>query len=133
MLHLYAALAEKERRLTAERTKAALTARKARGARLGNRTKAPNAAALGRRVQVSDVDQCAADMLPLVGSMQAAGVTSPRHRRGALPPRHLLASISSDPRAIAASRLTRFDQTAQNMLEILCAFRRPIAIRVANR
>ena len=36
MLHLYAALAEKERRLIAERTKAALAVRKASGTRLGN-------------------------------------------------------------------------------------------------
>ena len=36
MLHLYAALAEKERRLIAKRTKAALAAKKAAGARLGN-------------------------------------------------------------------------------------------------
>ena len=36
MLHLYAALAEKERRLISERTKAALAAKRANGARLGN-------------------------------------------------------------------------------------------------
>lgn len=36
MLHLYAALAEKERRLISDRTKAALAAKKASGARLGN-------------------------------------------------------------------------------------------------
>ena len=35
MLHLYAALAEKERRLISERTKAALAAKKAQGVRLG--------------------------------------------------------------------------------------------------
>jgi DNA invertase Pin-like site-specific DNA recombinase len=40
MLHLYAALAEKERRLISERTKAALGARKQFGTRLGNRTNA---------------------------------------------------------------------------------------------
>ena len=34
MLHLYAALAEKERRLISERTKAALAARKTQGVRL---------------------------------------------------------------------------------------------------
>src|SRR3954451_6699054 len=38
MLHLYAALAEKERRLISERTKAALSAKKAAGASLGNPT-----------------------------------------------------------------------------------------------
>jgi DNA invertase Pin-like site-specific DNA recombinase len=36
MLHLYAALAEKERRLISERTKAALAQRKAQGPRLSN-------------------------------------------------------------------------------------------------
>ena len=36
MLHLFAALAEKERRLISERTRAALQAKKAAGARLGN-------------------------------------------------------------------------------------------------
>jgi hypothetical protein len=36
MLHLYAALAQKERRLISERTKAALAVRKATGATLGN-------------------------------------------------------------------------------------------------
>ena len=37
MLHLYAALAEKERRLISERTTAALQAKKASGAKLGTR------------------------------------------------------------------------------------------------
>jgi DNA invertase Pin-like site-specific DNA recombinase len=49
MLHLYAALAEKERRLiatrTGTRTRAALQAAKGRGVRLGNRT---NLAEAGR-------------------------------------------------------------------------------------
>src|SRR3954471_11573637 len=38
MMHLYAALAEKDRRLISERTKAALAAKKANGAWLGNRS-----------------------------------------------------------------------------------------------
>src|SRR5687767_14232222 len=48
MLHLYAALAEKERRLISERTKAALAARKGHGAQLGNRRNPGEAAARGR-------------------------------------------------------------------------------------
>ena len=50
MLHLYAALAEKERRLISERTKGALAAKKAAGARLGNPHNLDHAGSLvGRR------------------------------------------------------------------------------------
>jgi DNA invertase Pin-like site-specific DNA recombinase len=38
LMHVFAALAEKERRLISERTHAALAQKKARGAKLGNRT-----------------------------------------------------------------------------------------------
>ena len=48
MLHLYAALAEKERRLISERTRAALSSRKRNGTKLGNPTNTAEAAAKGR-------------------------------------------------------------------------------------
>src|SRR3982074_183450 len=51
MLHLYAALAEKERSLIAERTKAALASKRASGARLGN---PPHLPAAGRRPHPAD-------------------------------------------------------------------------------
>ena len=57
MLHLYAALAEKERRLISERTKAALAQRKAQGTSLGNRSNAGYAAALGRAAQITKADR----------------------------------------------------------------------------
>src|ERR1700732_4421879 len=47
MLHLYAALAEKERSLIAERTKAALAAKKVAGAALGNPRNLIHAGSLG--------------------------------------------------------------------------------------
>src|ERR671916_2292000 len=47
MLHIYAALAEKERALIAARTKAALQSKKAAGARLGNRTNLTDASRAG--------------------------------------------------------------------------------------
>ena len=74
MLHLYAALAEKERRPIAERTKAALTARKAQGTRLGNPANASEAAAIGREALVSEADRFAANVLPVIRSIQQTGV-----------------------------------------------------------
>ncbi|MET4701750.1 DNA invertase Pin-like site-specific DNA recombinase [Constrictibacter sp. MBR-5] len=84
MLHLYAALAEKERRLIAERTKAALTARRARGTKLGNPTNAPAAAALGRDVQVCEADRFAANVLPVIRAIEATGIASLRGIAAAL-------------------------------------------------
>src|SRR4029079_17516724 len=75
MLHLYAALAEKERRLISERTRSALAQRKLSGARLGNRTNAAEAAARGRDVQVAEADRFAATVLPVIAQLQSAGVT----------------------------------------------------------
>jgi DNA invertase Pin-like site-specific DNA recombinase len=57
MLHLYAALAEKERSLIAERTKAALASKRAGGARLGNATNLRQAGALGRATQIAAADE----------------------------------------------------------------------------
>lgn len=54
MLHLYAALAEKERRLISERTRAALPSRKQSGTKLDNTTNAADAAAKGRSRSVSE-------------------------------------------------------------------------------
>src|SRR5712671_5824360 len=57
ILHLYAALAEKERRLISERTKAALAAKKAQGATLGNRASIGQAGEIGRRAQRDEADR----------------------------------------------------------------------------
>src|SRR5271169_6908394 len=51
MLHIYAALAEKERALIADRTRAALAAKKAQGVRLGNPTNLAAAGAKGAEKQ----------------------------------------------------------------------------------
>ena len=76
MLHLYAALAEKERRLISERTRSALAQRKAQGARLGNPRNAAEVAALGRSVQTEEAERFAANALPIIRSIQAAGITA---------------------------------------------------------
>src|SRR5215204_3395518 len=76
MLHLYAALAEKERRLIAERTKAALAIKRASGAVLGNTTKLRQAAVLGRNTLQREADQFAANVLPVIREIRALGVSS---------------------------------------------------------
>ena len=77
MLHIYAAMAEKERAMIAARTKAALAVAKARGVTLGN----PNLsnvkaqAAAGRK---AEADRRAAAVLPVIAAIQAAGHTTLR-------------------------------------------------------
>lgn len=77
-LHLYAALAEKERRLIAERTRAALAERKRRGTPLGNPTSASEAAAKGRVVQITEADRFAANVLLVIERLKTTGITSLR-------------------------------------------------------
>ena len=93
MLHLYAALAEKERRLISERTKAALAAKKAQGARLGNPRNIATAGKRGRRMQVAAADDFVAGLLPLVRAIQNTGantleaITCALNERGVRPAR----------------------------------------------
>src|SRR5687767_13038075 len=73
MLHLYAALAEKERRMISERTRAALASKRAAGARLGNRTNLGEASVLGAAANAAQADHHAANVTPIVRQIQAAG------------------------------------------------------------
>ena len=73
MLHLYAALAEKERRLISERTKAALAIRKANGSKLGNPSNIREAGEIGRTSLVESADDHARDLLPLLRTLRAEG------------------------------------------------------------
>jgi DNA invertase Pin-like site-specific DNA recombinase len=84
MLHLYAALAEKERRLIAERTRMALAAKKAVGVRLGNKRNPAEAAALGRKTQTENAKLFLANTLPLIEAIRETGVTDLRGIAAAL-------------------------------------------------
>jgi len=80
LLHIYAALAEKERALISARTKAALAAAKARGVKLGN----PRGAAhlrgydgkAGRIAQAKAADERAKALEGAIAALKAEGVTS---------------------------------------------------------
>jgi DNA invertase Pin-like site-specific DNA recombinase len=72
-LHLYAALAEKERRLISERTRVALAAKKKQGATLGNPTNIDHAGRVGRRVQQAEADRFARNVIPIIRNIESAG------------------------------------------------------------
>jgi DNA invertase Pin-like site-specific DNA recombinase len=83
MLHIYAAFAEKERALIADRTKNAMQAAKGRGRRLGN----PHLGEVTRLAAEANrkaSDQFCKNTLPIVRQIQAAGATSLRAIAAAL-------------------------------------------------
>jgi DNA invertase Pin-like site-specific DNA recombinase len=84
MLHIYAALAEKERSLIADRTRAALAQKKAQGTVLGNRTNLPDAQAKGAAANRAAADAVAANVLPIIRQIVASGLTGHRAIAAAL-------------------------------------------------
>jgi DNA invertase Pin-like site-specific DNA recombinase len=79
VLHLYAALAQKERLLISERTKAGLAAAKARGVKLGNpklRRDGKKYAALGGAASAVAAHSRAADLKPLYEAAKAEGAAT---------------------------------------------------------
>ncbi len=78
MLHIYAALAEKERRMISERTRAALAARKRQGAQLGNPTNRAEAGRAGAAATAEEARRFAENVLPVIKQIQGSGVTSLR-------------------------------------------------------
>jgi len=77
MLHLFAALAEKERALISQRTKSALAALKARGARLGN-PRLETARGIANARHKAEADETAARVLPVIAEAKAAGAVTLR-------------------------------------------------------
>ena len=77
VLHLYAALAEKERALIAGRTKSALAAAKAKGVKLGNPQ--IEAARVGAVAAIkAEADRAAANVLPIIAEIQKSGAATLR-------------------------------------------------------
>jgi DNA invertase Pin-like site-specific DNA recombinase len=83
MLHLYAALAEKERAVISQRTKAALTAAKARGVTLGSPSLAVARVKAIEAIK-TEADRNAANIVPVIRLMQAAGTRTLREIAAAL-------------------------------------------------
>ena len=105
MLHLYAALAEKERRLISERTRSALGAKKAEGARLGNPRNLSEAQKLGASANAKAADAFAANVVPIIEGMRAAGVMSRKAIAEALNARGIRTARGGSWHATSVARL----------------------------
>lgn len=115
ILHLYAALSEKERNLIASRTKAALAVKKAQGKVLGG-PKLPEARVAAQIVIKANADRYAANVLPIIKEAQKAGADTLRDIADAL-----------NARGIATARGGRWYATSvKNLLE------RPIARKASQ-
>ena len=106
VLHLFAALAEKERALISTRTRQALSAAKARGVTLGNpRLHAARKSALD--TVRTEADRYAANVLPIIREAQKAGARTLREIADAL-----------NARGIATARGGQwYAQTVANILQ----------------
>jgi DNA invertase Pin-like site-specific DNA recombinase len=105
LLHLYAALAEKERTLISSRTKAALAAAKARGQVLGG-PKLAEARAISHARLKANAEAHADAVMPMIREAQAAGAKSLRQIAAAL-----------NGRGIATARGGKWEaQTVANIL-----------------
>jgi DNA invertase Pin-like site-specific DNA recombinase len=114
MLHLYAALAEKERSLIAERTKAALASKRASGAKLGNSINLPLAGALGRASQIAAADEFVSGLLPVVLAIRQAGAKTLEAMSQALNQRGIRTSRGGTWRASSVGNL--YARATQTMI-----------------
>ncbi len=75
VLHLYAALSEKERQMISQRTKAALEAAKAKGVQLGNRTNLEFAQSKGSASNRKAANEFAAKVWPIIRACRTEGLS----------------------------------------------------------
>ncbi len=75
VLHLYAALSEKERQMISQRTRAALQAARTRGVRLGNRTNLAEAQVLGAAANKKSAEEFAEKVWPIIRAFQSDGLS----------------------------------------------------------
>ena len=127
MLHLYAALAEKERLLISQRTKAALAVVNKsiadrgswvsrRSGKTINRLGNPNvseASAKGQAAVMAAADKFAANVLPVIASIRASGVTSFERIAEALNARGIRTARGGRWHITTVARITRRNKPSE--------------------
>lgn len=107
LLHVYAALAEKERSMIAARTRVALQAKRSAGYRLGNPTNLAEASRLGAAEQARAAADFARSLSPLIESLRATGITSQRGLADALNQRGVRTPRGAAWSAVTIGRVLR--------------------------
>lgn len=103
-INILAAVAQEERRLISQRTKAALAAAKKRGAKLGN-PHLSKARAVANEARQSRAANFASNVLPVIYRVQASGCQSLREIAAALNERGLKTRRGTEWTAVAVSRV----------------------------
>lgn len=103
-INILAAVAQEERRLISQRTKAALAAAKKRGVKLGN-PRLAGARAAAAEVRQAGADHFAANVAPVIGQLRAVGCTSLRSIATALNARGIRTRRGAEWTAAAVSRV----------------------------
>jgi DNA invertase Pin-like site-specific DNA recombinase len=108
VVHILAAVAEQEAEAISKRTKAALAAAKARGTQLGGRRVSRERwAEIGleaRLARTAEADKRAADLLPAIHELQAAGAVSLRKIAAGLNERNVSTPRGGDWSAVQVQR-----------------------------
>jgi DNA invertase Pin-like site-specific DNA recombinase len=109
VVHILAAVAEHEAEAISKRTKAALAAAKARGTQLGGRRVSAQRwseiAQEARLARTAEADRRAADLLPVIRSIQAEGAVSLRQIAAGLNERNVTTPRGGDWSAVQVQRV----------------------------
>ena len=114
MLHIYAALAEKERTLISTRTRDALGRKRERepGHVFGNRTNLREVGAKGCQAQAGDANAFAANVLPIIASIRRSGARTLREIATELTARRVRTARGGEWSAVQVSRILRREAVA---------------------
>jgi DNA invertase Pin-like site-specific DNA recombinase len=111
-IHILSAVAEHEREMISQRTRAALAAAKSRGVQLGNRSNIKVAQARSRAARMAQADQFASNILPVILQIRGAGVQTLKGIADALNARGLRTPRGGEWQAIQVKRIVERHQVA---------------------